>query len=73
MLFFIGFILMCAIPHGKLPHTSHLNNIHCTGSYHLEQRIAIYLGTNACGYISNSDGRLLVTGAGKTSLSTSGA
>jgi hypothetical protein len=58
MLFFIGFVLMFAIPHGKLPLTTHLNNIHYTGSYHLEQRIAITVGINACGYTSNGDGRL---------------
>jgi hypothetical protein len=58
MLFFIGFLLMCAIPHGILPHTSHLNNIQCTGSHHLEQRIAITLGINAFGYTSNGDGCL---------------
>jgi hypothetical protein len=58
MLCSIGFILMCAIPHGKLPLTSHLNNIQYTGSHHLEQRIAITLGVNACGYTCNGDGCL---------------
>jgi hypothetical protein len=30
MLQFIGFILMCVVPHRQAPHTSHLNNMHST-------------------------------------------
>jgi hypothetical protein len=57
MLQFIGFILMCVVPHRQAPHTSHLNNMHYTGSYLLELSIPIDLGINACGYTSNGDWR----------------